>query len=54
MREVTVTMNFCGEIITAHMKVRAEYLTTPHGKTQLKNLLECNAQVLEIRECTTA
>lgn len=50
MREVRVVLNFNGEIVTGTLRVRADYLTTPHGKTQLTNLLECNARVLKIEE----
>lgn len=50
MRTVTVILNYNGEIVTATMKVRADYLATEHDKIRLKNLLECNAQVLRLEE----
>jgi hypothetical protein len=50
MREVEVVLEYCGEVIVARMKVRADYLATPHGKTQLKNILEGNARVLRLEE----
>lgn len=49
MREVEVTIEYCGEVIVARMKVRAEY-TTERGRRQLKNILEGNGRVLNIKE----
>ena len=50
MRTVNVVLNFNGEIVTGTLRVRAEYLATPHDRTRLKNLLECNARVLKLEE----
>ena len=45
MRKIKVTLNYCGEIVVAEMRVR-------RGLTlkRIKDLLECNATVLQIEE----
>jgi hypothetical protein len=50
MREINVVLNFNGEIVTGTLRVRADYLATEHDRTRLRNLLECNAQVLKLEE----
>lgn len=50
MREVRVVLNFNGEIVTGVLKVRTDYLATEHDRNRLRNLLECNAQVLKLEE----